>query len=48
MGVVAVLAEMIASPAIAAILSGRAVPNRVFGLELTAETAAVGEWSGSG
>ena len=46
-GVVAVLAEMVASPAVVTILSGQAVPDRVLGLELTAEAAAVGEWSGS-
>ena len=46
-GVVAVLAEMVASSAIVTILSGRAVPDRVLGLELTTEAATVGEWSGS-
>ena len=47
-GVVAVFTEMVASSAVVTIPSGRAVPNRVFGLELMAEAAAVGEWCGSG
>ena len=47
MGVVAVFAEVVASTAVMTILPGRTVPNRVLGLELTAEAAAVGEWSGS-
>ena len=47
-GVVAVLTEVIASSAVMAVLPGRAVPNRVFGLELMAEATAMGEWGGSG
>ena len=47
MGVVAVFAEVVASTAVMTVLPGWAVPNRVLGLKLTAEAAAVGEWSGS-
>ena len=47
MRVVAVLAEVVASPAVVAILSSRAVPDRVLRLELSAEAAAVREWGGS-
>ena len=47
-GVVAVFAKMIASSAVVTIPPGRTVPDRVFGLELVAEAAAMGEWSGSG
>ena len=47
-GVVAVFTEMVASSAIVTIPPGGAVPNRVFGLELMTEVAAMGEWSGSG
>ena len=45
-GVVAVFAEVVTSPAVVTVPSGGAVPNRVFGLELMAKAAAVGEWSG--
>ena len=48
MGVVAVFAEVVVSPAVVAVPSCRTVPDRVLGLELVAEAAAVGEWSGSG
>ena len=47
MGVVAVLAEVIASSAVVTVPPGRAVPNHVLGLELMAEAATVGKWSGS-
>ena len=45
-GVVAVFAEVVATLAVVTVPPSRAVPNRVFGLELMAEAAAVGEWSG--
>ena len=48
MGVVAVFAKVVTSLAVVAILSCGTVPNRVSGLELFAEAAAVGEWSGLG
>ena len=47
MGVVAVFAKVVASPAVVAVLVGWAVPDRVPGLKLTADAAAVGERSGS-
>ena len=47
-GVVAVFTEVVASLAVVTVPPGRAVPNCVLGLELTAEAAAVGEWSGPG
>ena len=46
--VVAVLTEMVASPAVVTVPPGGAVPNCVLGLKLAADAAAVGEWGGSG
>ena len=46
MGVVAVFAKMVAPLAVMAVLTGWAVPDRVFGLKLLTEAAAVGEWCG--
>ena len=46
-GVVTVFAKMVVSSAVVTIPSSGTVPNRVFGLELMAEAAAMGEWSGS-
>ena len=46
-GIVAVFAEVVVSTAVMTIPPGRTVPDRVLGLELMAEAAAVGEWSGS-
>ena len=47
MGVRAVIVSVIASFAIETVLACRAFPNGVFGLELSTETAAMGEWEGT-
>ena len=46
MGVVAVLAEVVASTAVVTVLAGRTIPDRVLGLELSTEAAVMGEGSG--
>ena len=43
MGVVAVFAEVVASPAVMAVFAGWAIPDHVSGLELLTEAAAVRE-----
>ena len=44
MGVVAVLAEVVASPAIVAVLASWTIPDCVSGLQLFTESAAMREW----
>ena len=46
-GVVAVLTTMVASPTIVTVLACWTVPDRVSGLKLTTDAAAVGEGGGS-
>ena len=48
MGVVAVFAKVVAPLAVVTVLAGWAIPDRVFGLELLTEVAAVREWRGFG
>ena len=48
MGVVAVVAGVVAPLAVVAILACRAIPDHVLGLELFAETVAMREWDGFG
>ena len=47
-GVVAVFAKVVASPAVVAVPSCWTIPDHVLWLELVAKAAAMGEWSGSG
>ena len=48
MGVVAVFAKVVASLAVVTVLAGWTIPDRVFGLKLLTEAAAVREWRGLG
>ena len=45
-GVVAVLAEVVTSTAVVTVLASRTIPDRVLGLELSTEAAAMGKRSG--
>ena len=47
MWVGAVVVSVVASFTIEAVLACWAFPNGMFGLELSAETAAMGEWEGT-
>ena len=47
-GIVAVLAKVVAPLAIMAVLACWAIPDSMAGLELSTKAAAVGEWSGPG
>ena len=44
MGVVAVVAGVVASSAVVAVLAGWAIPDHVSGLELLTKMAVMGEW----